>query len=81
MKRYIRPVARKAGITKNIGWHTFRHSFGTLLKASREDVRTVQELFTTRQQQDHARRMHAGRELACASCTEQGCKDDGVHSG
>ncbi len=43
MKRYIRPVARKAGITKNIGWHTFRHSFGTLLKANGEDVKTVQE--------------------------------------
>lgn len=44
MKRYIRPVARKAGIHKNIGWHTFRHSFGTLLKANGEDVKTVQEL-------------------------------------
>ena len=44
MKRYIRPIARKAGITKNIGWHTFRHSFGTLLKANGEDVKTVQEL-------------------------------------
>ena len=44
MKRYIRPVAHKAGITKNIGWHTFRHSFGTLLKANGEDVKTVQEL-------------------------------------
>ncbi len=44
MKRYIKPVARRAGITKNIGWHTFRHSFGTLLKANGEDVKTVQEL-------------------------------------
>jgi site-specific recombinase XerD len=44
MERYIRPVAHKAGITKNIGWHTFRHSFGTLLKANGEDVKTVQEL-------------------------------------
>ena len=44
MKRYIKPVARKAGITKNIGWHTFRHSFGTLLKANGEDIKTVQEL-------------------------------------
>jgi site-specific recombinase XerD len=44
MKRYIRPVARQAGITKNIGWHAFRHSFGTLLKANGEDVKTVQEL-------------------------------------
>jgi integrase len=44
MKRYIKPVARKAGIHKSIGWHTFRHSFGTLLKANGEDVKTVQEL-------------------------------------
>ena len=44
MKRYIKPIARQAGIQKNIGWHTFRHSFGTLLKANGEDVKTVQEL-------------------------------------
>ena len=34
----------KSQIHKNIGWHTFRHSFGTLLKANGEDVKTVQEL-------------------------------------
>lgn len=44
MKRYIKPVARANGIYKNIGWHTFRHTFGTLLKANGEDVKTVQEL-------------------------------------
>jgi integrase len=44
MKRHIQPVAREAGIHKDIGWHTFRHTFGTLLKANGEDVKTVQEL-------------------------------------
>jgi len=44
MKRHIRPVARSIGINKNIGWHTFSHSFGTLLKANGEDVKTVQGL-------------------------------------
>ncbi len=44
MKRYIKPAARRVGINKNIGWHTFRHSFGTILKANGEDVKTVQEL-------------------------------------
>ena len=44
MKRYIRPVAKANGIYKNIGWHTFRHTFGTLLKDNGEDVKTVQEL-------------------------------------
>jgi site-specific recombinase XerD len=42
--RHIRPVAKANGINKNIGWYTFRHSFGTLLKANGEDVKTVQEL-------------------------------------
>jgi len=44
MKRHIQPVARANGINKKIGWHTFRHSFGTLLKVNGEDVKTVQEL-------------------------------------
>jgi hypothetical protein len=44
MKCHIRPVAKANGINKNIGWHTFLHSFGTLLKANGEDVKTVQEL-------------------------------------
>ena len=44
MRRYIRPAARRAGIHKDLGWHTFRHTFGTLLKANGEDVKTVQEL-------------------------------------
>jgi integrase len=39
----IRPAAKRAGITKRFGWHTFRHSFATLLKANGEDVKVVQE--------------------------------------
>lgn len=44
MRRYIQPIARQLGITKRIGWHTFRHTFSTLLKANGEDVKVVQEL-------------------------------------
>jgi integrase len=44
MKRHIRPGARALGINNSVGWHTFRHSFGTLLKANGEDVKTVKEL-------------------------------------
>ena len=39
-----RLVAKANGINKDIGWHTFRHSFGTLLKANGEDVKIVQKL-------------------------------------
>ena len=34
----------RAGITKRIGWHTFRHTFSTLLIANGENVKVVQEL-------------------------------------
>ena len=39
------PPDAKANVKhKRIGWHTFRHTFGPLLKANGEDVKTVQEL-------------------------------------
>jgi site-specific recombinase XerD len=44
MRRMIRPAATRAGITKWIGWHTFRHSYATLLIANGENVKVVQEL-------------------------------------
>jgi integrase len=44
LKRCIRPAAERAKITKHIGWHTFRRTFSTLLKANGEDIKVVQEL-------------------------------------
>ena len=43
LRRHIRPAAQSCGITKQIGWHTFRHSYATHLKANGEDVKVVQE--------------------------------------
>ena len=43
LRKAVRPSAVRAGIVKHIGWHTFRHSFATLLKANGEDVKVVQE--------------------------------------
>ena len=37
-------AAQRAGITKRIGFHTFRHSFATILRSNREDIKTAQEL-------------------------------------
>ncbi len=42
--KFLQPAAKKAGITKRIGWHTFRHTYSTLLKDNGEDVKVVQEL-------------------------------------
>ncbi|HWG68185.1 MAG TPA: DUF6790 family protein, partial [Steroidobacteraceae bacterium] len=44
LKRSFQPAAKRAGINKRIGWHTFRHTYSTLLKANGEDVKVVQEL-------------------------------------
>jgi site-specific recombinase XerD len=44
MQKVIRPAALRAGIRKKIGWHTFRHTYSTLLIANGENVKVVQEL-------------------------------------
>lgn len=44
LKRHVQPAADRAGITKRVGWHTFRRSFATLLYANENDVKTAQEL-------------------------------------
>ena len=44
LKCYVHPAAKRVGITKALGWHSFRRTFATLLKGGGEDVKTVQEL-------------------------------------
>jgi len=44
LKDHVRPAAIAAGITKTIGWHTFRHSLASLLGQQGEDVKVIQEL-------------------------------------
>jgi integrase len=44
MSYHIQPAAKRLGINKRIGWHTFRRSYTTLLHANGEDVKIVQEL-------------------------------------
>lgn len=44
LDRFLQPAAKRAGITKWVGFHSFRHTYSTLLKANGEDVKVVQEL-------------------------------------
>lgn len=44
MRYYIQPAAKRAGIQKKVGWHTFRHTFSTLVKSLGVDANVVQEL-------------------------------------
>ena len=44
MRNRIREAARGVGIAKKMGWHTFRHTCATLLRASGADIKVAQEL-------------------------------------
>lgn len=45
MRTFIRPAAFKVGIVKPIGWHTFRHTYPSLLlRQNRTDIKVTQEL-------------------------------------
>jgi len=44
MTTIIRAAATRAEISKRITWHSFRHTYSTLLIANGEDIKVVQEL-------------------------------------
>jgi integrase len=44
MRTFIRPAALSVGIVKPIGWHTFRHTYSSLLRQNRTDIKVTQEL-------------------------------------
>ena len=44
MRHYIQPAAEKLGIQKRIGWHTFRHTYCTLLRSLGVEFKVMQEL-------------------------------------
>ncbi|MGB7602743.1 MAG: tyrosine-type recombinase/integrase, partial [Candidatus Sulfotelmatobacter sp.] len=44
LRRIIRPIAERIGIRKRIGWHTFRHTYSTLLRSVGTEFKVMQEL-------------------------------------
>jgi integrase len=44
LRKYIRPAAQRVGIQKRFGWHTFRHSYSTLLRSAGTEFKVMQEL-------------------------------------
>lgn len=44
LRRHILPAAKRLGIEKKIGWHTFRRTAASLLMSSGSSVKTTQEL-------------------------------------
>jgi len=44
LRRYVRPILQRVGIQKCIGWHTFRHTYSTLLRSVGTEFKVMQEL-------------------------------------
>jgi len=44
MRKVVRPIAERIGIQKRIGWHTFRHTYSTLLRSVGTEFKVMQEL-------------------------------------
>lgn len=44
LQKYLRPAAKKLGIEKQFGWHTFRHTYSTLLRSVGTEFKVMQEL-------------------------------------
>jgi integrase len=44
LRGQIRPALKKLGITKRVGYHTFRHTLATMLRQHGIDIKTAQEL-------------------------------------
>jgi len=43
LQRQLKPAAVRAGIGK-VGWHTFRHTYSTMLRSAGTDIKVQQEL-------------------------------------
>jgi hypothetical protein len=48
LRHYVRPTAKRVNIHKHIGWHTFRHTYSTLLRSVGAEFKVMQELLRTR---------------------------------
>jgi integrase len=44
LRKYILPKAQELGIERRFGWHTFRHTYSTLLRSVGTEFKVMQEL-------------------------------------
>jgi integrase len=44
MRYHVAPASRRIQLQKRVGWHTFRHTYATMLKQVGTDIKVMQEL-------------------------------------
>jgi len=44
MRYHVAPASRRIQLQKGVGWHTFRHTYATMLKQVGTDIKAMQEL-------------------------------------
>jgi integrase len=44
LAKIVQPAAKRAGIVKQIGWHSMRHTYSCLLRTNGTDIKVQQEL-------------------------------------
>lgn len=44
LRKFFRPKAQELGISRQFGWHTFRHTYSTLLRSAGTEFKVMQEL-------------------------------------
>jgi integrase len=75
MRHFIQLVARKLGIS-DINWHTFRHTYSTLLRAKRGRSQGGARAAPARVHQSNDGRLHAGGNGRQTQGTVEGDRDD-----
>jgi len=70
MRTIIRPAAAKIGITQHIGWHIFRHTYSSLLRANKTDIKVTQEIASSCVQPGHPRHIYASGNSSEATSPE-----------
>ena len=58
--RYGRPAVKAAKIQKRVGFHTFRHTYTTLLTQNNEEVKVVRKAPTSCEQSHYAGSLRSG---------------------
>jgi integrase len=58
----IKPAAKAAELGDDVGWHTFRHTYSSLLRQRRSGPQGSAGALTPRRHQNHDERVHTGRQ-------------------